>query len=208
MLKWIAQYQAETNELVAQYRSVREASLTLGIPPSKLSDYIRLGYRLSGYYFRREGVSKEKLRQKKGLTIEEYLYLHEMKVSELARLLGVVQPTVSQYLAKKQRASSEIKEKMEALGIISEWEIDRKEKHPPARVKTTSYTFSCDREAMTSILSFVEKKAVGRIYCESKSEAYFISNILDQHHIMNYVAKTTRHGVFVKYDKTLKEERI
>ena len=209
MLKWIAQYNAETNELIAKYRSVREASQTLGIRQSKLSDYIRLGYRLSGYYFRRESVAKDELRQKAHLTIEEYLYLHDMKVSELAKLLGMSSATVSAYIAKTHYANSDVKEKMETLGIISEWDVERKGmKVIPVRDQTdpTQYTFAHDREAIASVLGFVDKQEVGRIYCVSKNEAHFISNILTQHHIMNYVAKTTYQGDFVKYDKTLKKE--
>ena len=208
MLKWIAQYNAETNELIAKYRSVREASQTLGIRQEKLSDNIRLGYRLSGYYFRRESVAKEELRQKAHLTIEEYLYLHDMKVSELAKLLGMSSATVSAYIAKTHYANSDVKEKMATLGIISEWKIERKDMKVIHRDKPapTQYAFSHDREATANVLRLIDKQEVGRIYCVSKKEAHFISNILTQHQIMNYVAKTTYQGDFVKYDKTLKEE--
>lgn len=210
MMKWIACYDAATHNLIGKYISVRQASEKTGLEQHKISNSIRFGYKTSGCYFKRECFSKEKLAEKKLLTIEEYLYLHNKTTYDLAEMIGISQTMVSKYIAKTQIPNSQVKHKLDALGIISNWEInhEKRKKESYRAKKEKIYAFNNDKDGIYCVLRFVEKKEQGIIYCISNTEADYVSQILKSNGIINYIGHTNYQGDFVKYDRTLKEEVV
>lgn len=211
MLKWIAQYDLHTGEFIEKYQSVNEAVEVTGLPYGAIKNNVG-GFRKSayGYVFKREQVCKDTLKNKKMLTVEEYMFLHDLNKAEFAQQLGISATSVSYYSNRKSRPNAEIKKKLDAIGVISDWEVIShkvpKKKHTTKGKPTGMRFYVNNEESIESLIRLVDNRKVGRICCASQIEAKFVSKVLNSHGVANYVGRTKVHGYFVKFDKTVKEE--
>ena len=211
MLKWIAQYDTKTGERLGKYKSVREASEMTGLNQNSINDVLSgKAKTLFGYSFKREEISRSTLKEKELLTLEEYIWFHKLNNKQFAEIIGVSATCVSYYLNKKSRPNNEVKKKLDSMKIISKWDIvypsKEKKKHLTKGKKPGLRMYVNNAESISIIARIVCKNKNGKIFCVSKSEANFVSEILTSHGVANYVGITKARELFVKYDRSLKEE--
>lgn len=194
MFKKIVQLNKRGVEM-GSYFSIVEASQKTGVQASSISNTLSGLYTTAGgYYWKWKGVDKRLFKKQKTLSIDEYIYLHDLTYASLAKIVGLRYNTLKE-INKRSYGSVEAQKKLIEFGI-----------NPRCRVDPKEYVYIDDEEQPQGLEEYVidvlSRKKIGVFKCMDSFEGKEISDILKKEKVIHYgLQKGAMY--YVKYDMTI-----
>lgn len=199
----IIQRDAKTYEFLGEYENMSIAAKMTKTSTGSINKCIEGKLpRVNGYVFERYKVKKEVFDNAPMLSIQEYMYYHDLEYTDLARLIGISEPTLRRVVKTCDCKSYETFERISEFGVVFESVISEEYRYEHEKIKETFVR----EEAAEIVCKSLSKSDIGEIVCAYYYEARAVAAALNNRDVVNYIHKKSNDAFYVKYDATITEE--
>lgn len=201
IFKKIKKINYQTKEVVEIYDSLKEACKKNKTTKFTLKlTYDDLRFLQKENVCRPVGLDKRILKSKKYLTIDEFLYYHDLTIQDLADYVGTTKGAISHYKVKVKRMKEELLKNFLSLGINPY--LVREYKNAPY-IEEHEQVFGIEGSYANELLESRRKE----VKCSSKEEAKLLGF---EFKLRGVTYEIYKNGIsyYVKFERRNKDEDI